>query len=250
MSEQKRDGPEPYSKKLIKYAWQGTWHFSKQQIIFSSILGIIAAPIAYALGLAPSVGLGILAVFIVSAIAFFLAGFYNFLRTPALIHREQQQEIEALRGRPAALVPAELVPARAAPVALEPNLVCMSVGFDQVEIEGEHDIVQDGLEHVAVIAEFVNTPHPDRRIGSVHHVFAVIRYFDANNRQVCNVNHGSWMDEEWRTVDFAIGDRRRLVLAVQLVGGNDYRPEMDALRAIQNNHEDWQRYRAPEYWYL
>lgn len=42
-------------------------------------------------------------------------------------------------------------------------------------------------------------------------------------------------------MDFGIGDRRRLVLAVQLIDGNEYRPEMDALRAIQNNHENWQR---------
>ena len=45
--------------------------------------------------------MGILAVLIVLAIAFFLSGLYNVLRTPALIHREQQQEIEALRERPA-----------------------------------------------------------------------------------------------------------------------------------------------------
>jgi hypothetical protein len=37
---------------------------------------------------------------------------------------------------------------------------------------------------------------------------------------------------------------------VQLIAGNDYRPEMDALRAVQNNHENWARYRSPEYWYL
>lgn len=56
---------------MIRYAWQGTWHFSKQTI-FSSILGSIASNrIAYALGLAPSVGMGILVVLIVSAIAFF-----------------------------------------------------------------------------------------------------------------------------------------------------------------------------------
>lgn len=40
------DAAERYSTKLIKYAWRSTWHFSKQQIIFSSILGLIAAPIA------------------------------------------------------------------------------------------------------------------------------------------------------------------------------------------------------------
>jgi hypothetical protein len=53
-----------------------------------------------------------------------------------------------------------------------------------------------------------------------------------------------------REVNFLIGDRRRLVLLMQQADGEDYRPEMDALRAIQNNHESWQRYRAPDYWYL
>jgi hypothetical protein len=242
------DAVERYSTKLIKYAWRSTWHFSKQQIIFSSILGLIAAPIAYALGLAPSIGMGILAVLIVTAVAFLLAALYNFIRTPALIHYEQQQEIEALRNR----APVPLQPASIAelPPDPEPNLECISVRFDQVEIEPEHDIVQDGVDHIAVITEFVNTPHPERRIGTAHLVFAVIRYLDANNQLVCQVTHGSWLDEDMREVDFGIGDRRRLVLAVQLIDGDEYRPEMDALRAIQNNHENWQRYRAPTYWHL
>ncbi len=109
MSEQNPDALQRYSTKPVKYAWRSTGHFSKQQIIFSSILGLIAAPIAYALGLAPSIRMGVLAVLIVTAIALFLAALYNFLRTRALIHREQQEEILALRNR----VPVPLQPAPA-----------------------------------------------------------------------------------------------------------------------------------------
>ena len=46
------------------------------------------------------------------------------------------------------------------------------------------------------------------------------------------------MVEDMREVDFAIGERRRLVLAVQLIGGEEYRPEMSALRRIQNNQRE------------
>jgi hypothetical protein len=241
------DAVERYSTKLIKYTVRGTWIFSKQQIIFSSLLGLASAFGAYLLGLAPF-GASMLLFIGVTLFAFLAAGMYNLARAPFLIHHDQQQELDAMRNR--ALIPLQPVPRAERPPDPEPNLECLSVRFDQVEIETEHDIVQDGVEHISVIAEFVNNPHLERRIGSAHMIFAVIRYFDVNNQLVCQVTHGSWMDEDLREVDFAIGDRRRLVLALQLIDGDRYRPEMDALRAIQNNHENWQRYRAPDYWYL
>jgi hypothetical protein len=238
---------ERYSTKLIKYAARGAWHFSKQQIIFSTVLALLAAPISVYFGLAPSVLAGVLAVLSVAAIAVIGTVIYNVIfHAPAQIYREQQEEIAALKRGTGA--PRLAAPAREPEP--EPNVTCPIVGFAQVEVDGDHDIVHAGWEHVAIVAEFVNQPEPGKRIGTAYQVFAAITYFDGGGDVCQRVNHGPWMDEDWREVDLGIGDRRRLVLAIQLVGSADLRPESDALRAVENNHESIDRYIAPDYLYL
>lgn len=233
---------ERYSTKLIKHAARGTWHFSKQQIIWSTVLGLLAAPVGVYFGLAPSILAAALAVVCVAAIAFLGAAAFNFLQAPILIYREQAEEIAALkRGMPAQ----QLSPQPAA----RSNIVCEVAGFAEVEID-DHDIVRRGFGHIAIVAECVNQPLPDRHIASEDYVMARITYFDKDGKRCQRVTHGTWLEEQWRFIDFDVGDTRHLVLAVQLTESDDFRPEMDTLRAIQNNHERTERFIAPDYLYL
>jgi hypothetical protein len=170
---------------------------------------------------------------------------FNFVRAPAIIHREQAEEIARLRQQlPNAA--ARRLPAPPAQPEARPNIVCLTAGFIQVNID-DNDIVRRGWNHITIVAQFVNQPHAGRHISSEGYVIARMTYYDTDGRLCQRVNHGSWVDEEWRWVEFDVGDTRHLVLAIQLTDEEQLNPELTALCAIQNNHESVDRYHVPDY---
>jgi hypothetical protein len=249
MSEERNQAPiEPYSTKLVKHAVKRTWEFSKSQLIVSGALAIASVPVGYLFGLVTSVGSGILAVLLVYIGAMFLVALFNFLHAPAVIHQEQERELIRLRQHLPTTAPQQ-IPAPTPQPEARPNIICTRVGATLVSIDDE-DIVRVGDDHLAMIVEFVNQPRPDRRIESVDYVFATITFFDPDGTQRQHVNHGTWLEEEWREVSFSIGGMRRLVIAVQVIEGETFKPEMEAIRAIDNNRANWNESNAPDYLYF
>jgi hypothetical protein len=237
---------ERYYPKVLKKAARSTLDFSKSQYIVDCILALIAVPVGYAFGLVTSVWSGLLAVLCVYVGAMIVTGIINALRAPALIHREQVEELARLRQQ----LPHEIarqIPTRPVETEVHPNIVCTTAGFMQVTIDSDHDIVRRGWDHIAIVAQFTNEPRADRHISSEDYVMARIRYFDADGSLCQRVHHGSWVEEEWRWVEFDVGDTRHLVLAVQLTDEEELNPALTALRAIENNHEGSDRYETPDY---
>lgn len=254
MSDEKTtEGVERYTSKLYKYSTEHTWKFSKQQYIVDGLVAIGIAIIGYYVGIVTSFWTTALAIVAGYTIAVIVTFVINLIRAPAGIDRERQAEIARLRNQVPAdehrTTPAVALPARNE-VAPRYNLVCTAAGGTFVDIDRMDGSVTQGTDHIALVAEFVNQPNRENRIEHLRQVFATIRFFDEGGLVCERVHHGLWVGEEWRSVDFLIGDVRRLVLAVQVEERGDFDERTDSLRAIENNHENADRYNEHGYLYL
>jgi len=239
---------ERYYPKVIKKAARSTLEFSKAQLFVDALIAVFITILGYFAGIVTSTASTILVIVIGYLAAMIVTGLINLVRAPAFLHREQVEENARLRSQlPGAA--ARQLPAQPAQPEARSNIVCEVAGFTEVEID-DYDIVRRGSNHIAIVAEFVNQPVTGRHIASENYVLARITFYDANGKRCQRVTHGTWLEEQWRSVDFDVGDTRYLVLAAQLTDAEEFQPEADALRAIQNNHESVERFVAPDYLYL
>jgi hypothetical protein len=249
MSEERaRKGLERYYPKVVKKAARSTLEFSKAQLVVDAILAILITILGYFAGIVTSVGSTIVVIICGYLIVMLVTGLINVFRAPAIIHREQAEEIARLRQQLPQAVSRQLPAPPAWPEA-RPNVVCSAAGFIQVSID-DYDIVRRGWTHMAIVAQFANEPRTDGLIASEEYVMARIAYFDADGSLCQRANQGSWVEEEWRWVEFDVGDTRHLVLAVQLTDEEALNPALAALCAIENNHESPDKYETPDYPHL